>query len=66
MHEGDVTIPRIAPSEPLRRECDHFLECLTSGAKPIADGWKGLEVVRVLEAISRSVGNDGRMEQVDP
>ncbi|HEY5198146.1 MAG TPA: Gfo/Idh/MocA family oxidoreductase [Solirubrobacteraceae bacterium] len=48
---GDVTSPRIANAEPLRLECQHFLECVRDGTVPISDGHSGLRVVRVLEEL---------------
>ncbi len=46
---GDVWSPRIPSREPLRIECDHFVQCVRSGAQPRSDGASGLRVVRVLE-----------------
>jgi predicted dehydrogenase len=47
---GDVWSPRIANREPLRLECEHFVECIREGRTPRSDGASGLRVVRVLEA----------------
>jgi len=52
---GDTFSPRIANVEPLRIECEHFIECVRSGATPRSDGHSGLRVVRVLEALQRSL-----------
>ncbi len=52
---GDVFSPRIGNSEPLRIECEHFIECIRSGSVPRSDGNSGLRVVRVLEALQRSL-----------
>jgi predicted dehydrogenase/acetyltransferase-like isoleucine patch superfamily enzyme len=38
------------PVEPLRVECQHFLDCVTTGATPRTDGYEGLRVLRVLKA----------------
>jgi len=46
---GDIWSPRIPSREPLRIECEHFLEAIRTGAKPRSDGASGLRVVRVLE-----------------
>lgn len=56
---GDVMIPRIDFGEPLRAECQHFVECLAEGRKPITDGENGLRVVKILEAASRSLAEGG-------
>ena len=41
--------------EPLRLECEHFVECVRTGATPRSDGHSGLRVVRVLEQLQRSL-----------
>src|SRR5918999_239072 len=48
---GDIWSPRVPNREPLRIECEHFVECVRSGAVPRSDGVSGLRVVRVLEAL---------------
>lgn len=52
---GDIFSPRISNAEPLRIECEHFLECIRTGATPRSDGVSGLRVVRVLEQLQRSL-----------
>lgn len=64
IREGDIRIPKVAMNEPLKAECDHFLECVASGARPISDGRSGAAAVRVLDAISRSIRNGGAKEAV--
>jgi predicted dehydrogenase len=55
---GDIFSPRIPNVEPLRVECEHFLECVRSGQAPRSDGVSGLRVVRVLDALQRSLDAD--------
>jgi predicted dehydrogenase len=50
---GDIYSPRIDNREPLRLECEHFIECLREGRTPRSDGASGLRVVRVLEGLQR-------------
>lgn len=64
VRDGDIRIPRVAMGEPLRSECDHFLDCVAKNQKPITSGAEGLVVVRALEAIERSMKNAGREEKV--
>jgi predicted dehydrogenase len=64
-HYGDSYIPRMAQSEPLRRMCEHFLESIFSGTRPLSCGERGLEVVRILEACSRSLRNHGAAVSLD-
>jgi predicted dehydrogenase len=52
---GDAFSPRIPNLEPLRIECEHFVECVRTGAVPRSDGHSGLRVVRVLERLQRSL-----------
>ena len=62
VREGDITIPRVALGEPLRVECEHFLDCIEKGSPPLTGGPEGLAVVRALEALHRSVQNHGHEE----
>ena len=52
---GDSFSPRISNPEPLRMECEHFVECVRDGATPRSDGASGLRVVRVLEQLQNSL-----------
>jgi len=52
---GDVVIPYVKPAEPLRLECQHFLECIRTRQKPRSDGYDGLRVIKVLDAAQRSI-----------
>ncbi len=52
---GDIFSPSIPNIEPLRVECEHFVECVRSGLRPRSDGISGLRVVRVLEELQRSL-----------
>ena len=60
LHFGDIHIPKIDNEEPLRVECRHFVECIREGRPPLSDGRDGLNVVRVLEAMDRSLRDGGR------
>lgn len=63
---GDIWIPSVALSEPLRNQCTHFIECIESRLQPRTGGDNGVAVVRVLEAASRSLSEDGRFVDVEP
>jgi predicted dehydrogenase len=58
-HYGDSYIPHIDQGEPLKTECQHFLDCIETGAKPTTSGHDGLELVRILEAASLSLKTNG-------
>jgi len=49
----------IPEAEPLRFECETFLQCIKNGNKPITDGSEGLRVLRVLNASQRSLDQAG-------
>ena len=57
---GDVHIPRISPAEPLGLECRHVARAVRRREEPRADGTQGLAVVRVLDALQRSLEGGGR------
>jgi len=59
---GDITIPHIDMAEPLKLECQHFIDCIAEGKTPRSDGYDGLRVVRVLEAAQRSLAKNGAPE----
>jgi predicted dehydrogenase len=58
-HYGDSYIPYIKHEEPLKAECQHFLECIEKGATPLSSGREGLELVKILEAASASLKGQG-------
>jgi predicted dehydrogenase len=58
-HYGDMQAPYIKQEEPLKLECQHFLDCIRNGTPPLSCGTRGLELVRILEAASRSLKKNG-------
>ena len=52
---GDMWSPMVPNAEPLRLECEHFLECIREGRAPLSDGESGLRVVRVLERLQQDL-----------
>lgn len=61
---GDIYSPRIEDYEPLKKECDHFIECIKRGVPPISDGYSGLRVVSILEATSKSLKLAGKAVKI--
>jgi predicted dehydrogenase len=49
--------------EPLRLECQHFLECIRERRQPLTDGPSGLRVLEVLQAAQRSLVTNGEPVQ---
>jgi predicted dehydrogenase len=58
-HYGDTYIPYLKQGEPLKAECQHFLDCIQNGNRPLTSGYDGLELVRILEAASTSLKGHG-------
>jgi UDP-2-acetamido-3-amino-2,3-dideoxy-glucuronate N-acetyltransferase len=53
--QGEVV--EIEDREPLRAECQHFIDCVATRATPISSGEEGLRVLRVLDACQRALAN---------
>ncbi len=53
-----IDIPR---DEPLRQECEHFLESLATRIPPRTDGYEGLRVLEVLTAAQESLTRGGKI-----
>lgn len=45
--------------EPLRQECQHFIDCVETRTSPVSNGEEGLRVLRVLDACQRALHNGG-------
>ncbi len=58
-HYGDMYAPYVKQVEPLRRECQHFIDCIKNNDKSESSGQEGLQVVQILEASSQSLKSDG-------
>lgn len=58
-HYGDAYVPYIKQDEPLKLECQHFVDCIREHTEPLTNGRLGLEIVRILEASSESLRQHG-------
>src|SRR5580658_6684189 len=58
-HYGDTYAPYVKQEEPLKTECQHFLDCIQHGRQPLTHGGQGLELVKILEASSESLRQGG-------
>lgn len=49
--QGEISVeqPAYSVEEPLRLECQHFLDCILNGEKPLSDGLSGYQVVKLLQ-----------------
>ncbi len=60
---GDIVIPHIQFAEPLRVECQHFIDCVRNPSlTPISSGYSGLKVVSVIEAACNSLKKNVGLE----
>jgi predicted dehydrogenase len=60
LHFGDIHIPRIGNEEPLLVEAQHFVDCIANDKPVLSDGRDALNVVRVLDAMERSLRGGGQ------
>jgi len=59
LRDGNIMSPKVEASEPLKNQCQHFLDCVTGSVEPLSSGATGLEVVRIMAAIDRSLKSGG-------
>jgi predicted dehydrogenase len=64
VRDGDITIPKIPGGEPLKAECDHFLDCVKTRKQPLVGGAEATAVVRALLAIDLSMRAGGKEQKV--
>ena len=62
---GDMWAPHLSAKEALQTEIEHFIDCVCTGACPISNGITGFQVVRILEAASRSIQAQGNPIRLD-
>jgi predicted dehydrogenase len=60
---GPETIIPIEQIEPLRAECEDFIECIRNCTSPRSDASAGLKIVKILESAQRSMIN-GEIELI--
>ena len=62
---GDMWAPKLAITEALKVEAEHFCHCVKHGEPSDTDGYAGLRVVRILEAATQSLKERGRPVRLD-
>ncbi len=65
-HYGDMYAPYLNQEEPLKVECQHFIDCIRGGTKPITGGEDGWRLVQVLEASNESLRQKGSAVRIEP
>lgn len=63
-HYGDMWAPHVRQEEPLKIECQHFIDCIQKNEEPITSGRQGWLLVNILEAASESLRNEGARVKV--
>lgn len=66
VHRAEAKPVKVEEGEPLRMECEAFLEAIDTGAPPITDAASGLSVLRVLQAGERSMAAGGAPIEMEP
>jgi len=54
LKKSDLKYLEVPEEEPLKNECQHFIDVVEKDIKPVTDGAEGLRVLKVLSAASRS------------
>jgi predicted dehydrogenase len=62
---GDILSPKVAATEPLALQLTDFCEAIQTGATPRSSAEVGLDVVRDIESVDRSLGDAGRPVAVE-
>ncbi|MHA1830300.1 MAG: Gfo/Idh/MocA family protein [Candidatus Helarchaeota archaeon] len=57
---GDMYCPKIDSTEALKTEINHIVEVLENDLTPLADGYSGWIVVKILEAANKSIRERGK------
>lgn len=53
--KADAAALELTPAEPLKLECQHFLDSVATGSRPRTDGREGVRVLRVLQAAQQAI-----------
>ena len=60
LQKGAADAAELSPDEPLRKECEHFLECVSDRKQPLTNAECGIRVLKVLQACQVSLQLNGR------
>jgi predicted dehydrogenase len=64
VRDGDIVSPKVPASEPLKALCAEFVQCVGNRKPPLSDAACGTRVVQVMEAISKSLSQNGAPVEV--
>lgn len=57
----EAEIVKVPSEEPLKIECQDFIECVETRRKPKVDGQKGLQVLEILSCCEKSLEQNGKV-----
>jgi UDP-2-acetamido-3-amino-2,3-dideoxy-glucuronate N-acetyltransferase len=63
--KAEAEVVPVDMSEPLKLECQHFLDCVENDHTPLTDGYEGLRVLTILFAAQESFNNNCRRVSLD-
>ncbi len=66
LRAGDIIIPKVDSAEPLKLECQHFINCVKNRTQPRSDGRDGLKVLTILNAAQKSMDQGGVPMEIFP
>ena len=55
LRDGDIVSPNIKMTEPLKNQCNHFLDCVIQRKQPLTDGEFGADIVSTLCQVDESL-----------
>jgi len=55
IRDGEVTIPKVEIAEPLKLECQEFMDCILNNKECLSNGEIGLEIVKILEEVKKDM-----------
>ena len=59
LKKEDAQFVEHADTEPLREECEYFLQCIQSRNQPLTNAQSGIDVLKVLHACQKSIEQNG-------
>jgi UDP-2-acetamido-3-amino-2,3-dideoxy-glucuronate N-acetyltransferase len=62
LQNTNVQYVKVTEEEPLKNECQHFIDVVEKDIQPLTDGVEGLRVLKVLSAASRSQVKNERVK----
>ncbi|MEA3329360.1 MAG: gfo/Idh/MocA family oxidoreductase, partial [Nanoarchaeota archaeon] len=57
--------PRPDTEEPLKKECEHFIDCVLNNKTPQSDGNVGFVAVKILEMAEESMKNNSKFIDIN-